>query len=124
MKMNKVITTGLLVIGFIGANAAFADQYHHESNSQMQYHERQRIKQGVESGSLTREEAKGLAQQQKQIRTEEHAYKSTAAIRQPNARMCIRTCSNPAKTFIRKNTTDSNPLVSERLLRRQMIAAA
>jgi len=74
--MNKVITTGLLVIGFIGANAAFADQYHHESNSQMQYHERQRIKQGVESGSLTREEAKGLAQQQKQIRTEEHAYKS------------------------------------------------
>ncbi|MDR3390291.1 MAG: hypothetical protein P4L77_01015 [Sulfuriferula sp.] len=75
--MNKVITTGLLVIGFVGANAAFADQYHHhETNNQMQYNEHQRIKQGVESGSLTREEAKGLAQQQKQIRTEERAYKS------------------------------------------------
>lgn len=74
--MNKIITTGLLVIGFIGTNAAFADNYHHQTNNQMQSNERNRIKQGVQSGSLTREEAKSLAQQQKQIRTEERIYKS------------------------------------------------
>lgn len=84
--MNKAITTGLLVIGFIGANAAFADNYHRQSNNQLQYNEHNRIQQGVKSGSLTREEARGLAQEQKQIRTEEHAYKAdgkyTAAERQ------------------------------------------
>lgn len=74
--MNKVITTGLLVVGFIGTNTAFAENQHHQTNHQLQHHEQQRIKQGVQSGSLTRNEAKGLAQAQKQIRTEEHAYKA------------------------------------------------
>lgn len=74
--MSKAITTGLLVIGFIGTNAALADNYHHQNNNQMQHQEQQRIKQGVQSGSLTRAEAKGMAQEQKQIRTEERAYKA------------------------------------------------
>ena len=75
--MSKAITTGLLVIGFIGTNAALADNYHHhQNNNQMQHHEQQRIKQGVQSGSLTRAEANDMAQEQKQIRTEERAYKA------------------------------------------------
>ncbi|BBO99598.1 hypothetical protein [Sulfuriferula nivalis] len=74
--MNKFIGSGLLVIGFMGATSVYADNYHHQNNNQMQHHEAQRIKQGVQSGSLTREEAKGLVQNQKQIRTEERAYKS------------------------------------------------
>lgn len=74
--MNKFIGTGLLVVGFMGASSVYADNYHRQSNNQMQHHEAQRIKQGVQSGSLTREEAKDLAQEQKQIRTEERAYKS------------------------------------------------
>ena len=85
--MNKFIGSGLLVIGFMGATSVYADNYQHrQTNNQMQHNEAQRIKQGVQSGSLTRNEAKGLAQEQKQIRTEERAYKSdgryTAAERQ------------------------------------------
>jgi hypothetical protein len=41
-----------------------------------QHHQHHRIKQGVRSGELTRVEAKGLAQEQKQIREEERAYKA------------------------------------------------
>ncbi|MFA5171060.1 MAG: hypothetical protein WC426_05790 [Sulfuriferula sp.] len=74
--MNKFIGAGLLVIGFMGATSVYADNYHRQSNNQMQHNEAQRIKQGVQSGSLTREEAKGLAQQQQQIRAEERSYKS------------------------------------------------
>lgn len=74
--MNKFIGTGLLVVGFMGASSVYADNYHRQNNNQMQHHEAQRIQQGVQSGSLTREEAKGLVQEQKQIHTEERAYKS------------------------------------------------
>jgi polyhydroxyalkanoate synthesis regulator phasin len=41
-----------------------------------QYHQEQRIQQGVRSGELTREETKALAQEQRAIRQEERAYKS------------------------------------------------
>lgn len=75
--MNKLISSSLVAIIFISANAAFADNYRHQTNNQQQYNERNRIHQGIKSGSLTREEAKGLAQEQKQIRTEERAYKAS-----------------------------------------------
>ncbi|NOT18291.1 MAG: hypothetical protein HOP20_09545 [Sulfuriferula sp.] len=74
--MNKFIGTGLLVVGFMGANSVYADNYHRQSNNQMQYNQAQRIHQGVQSGSLTRQEAQNLAQQQHQIRAEERSYKS------------------------------------------------
>lgn len=74
--MNIFIGSGLLVIGFMGASSVYADNYRHQNNNQMQHNEAQRIKQGVQSGSLTREEAKNLAQEQQQIRTEERTYKA------------------------------------------------
>jgi hypothetical protein len=63
--MNKFIGSGLLVVGFMGANSVYADNYHHQSNNQMQHNEAQRIKQGVQSGSLTRQQASGNIYQEK-----------------------------------------------------------
>jgi uncharacterized membrane protein YebE (DUF533 family) len=74
--MNKFIGTGLLVIGFMGASSVYADNYRHQNNNQIQHNEAQRIKQGVQSGNLTRGEASNLIREQQQIRTEERAYKA------------------------------------------------
>ncbi len=74
--MNKFIGTGLLVIGFMGASSVYAENYQHQNNSQMQHSEAQRIKQGVQSGSLTRGEARYLVREQQRIRSKERAYKA------------------------------------------------
>lgn len=74
--MNKFIGTGLLIIGFMGASSAYADDYRHQNNSQIQHSEAQRINQGVHSGSLTRGEARNLVREQQRIRAEERAYKA------------------------------------------------
>jgi len=45
-----------------------------------QHSQRNRIAQGVRSGELTRDEAKGLRQEQREIRKEEREYKSDGAL--------------------------------------------
>jgi len=44
--------------------------------NQRQHNQQHRIKQGVHSGQLTKEETRGLRSEQKAIRQEERAYKS------------------------------------------------
>lgn len=44
--------------------------------NQRQHNQQQRIKQGVRSGELTKEETKDLRNQRNAIRQEEHAYKA------------------------------------------------
>lgn len=44
--------------------------------NQRQHNQQDRIKQGVRSGQLTKEERKGLRSEQKAIRQEERAYKA------------------------------------------------
>lgn len=48
--------------------------------NQRQRNERHRIEQGVRSGELTRDEAKGLPSEQRDIRSEERGYKSDGAL--------------------------------------------
>lgn len=45
-----------------------------------QHHQQDRIQQGVRSGELTKDEAKGLRADQKSIRQEERAYKSDGTL--------------------------------------------
>lgn len=80
--MNKFISSGLLVIGFMGATSAYADNYQHRQyNHQIQRHHQiqqqaQRIHHGVRTGNLTRAEAGFLAQQQQRIYAKQYAYKA------------------------------------------------
>jgi hypothetical protein len=48
--------------------------------NQRQHHQHDRIAQGVRSGSLTQDEAKGLREEQRSIRHEERQYKSDGAL--------------------------------------------
>jgi hypothetical protein len=48
--------------------------------NQRQHHQHDRIAQGVHSGSLTQDEAKGLREEQRSIRHEERQYKSDGAL--------------------------------------------
>lgn len=48
--------------------------------NQRQHHQRQRIQQGVRSGELTREEVRGLREDQRDIHQQERAYKSDGTL--------------------------------------------
>jgi hypothetical protein len=77
--MNKTLKTYLLALTgagmLLGVQASYAG-IHDPVVNRHQRHQHHRIVQGVKSGELTRGEAKGLAQEQKQIRSEERAYKA------------------------------------------------
>ena len=48
--------------------------------NQRQHHQQHRIQQGVQSGSLTKDEAKGLRDEQRSIRQDERQYKSDGTL--------------------------------------------
>jgi hypothetical protein len=101
-SIMKKLTTILFAIGVAASSSAFAGHpmhgghpgvqhthdVHHRQHlaqrdpavNQRQHNERHRIQNGVRSGALTKDEAKGLAMQQKSIRQEERSYKSDGAL--------------------------------------------
>lgn len=86
--MNKTIivslalVSGLSVIALPVRAEGVAHQTHAQSKhrdagvNHRQHHQADRIRHGVKTGELTREEVKGLNQQRREIRREEHAYKA------------------------------------------------
>lgn len=75
MKSTIVMTiVGLAVV----SGQVFAEQERHPPHgiNKYQRHEDQRIKQGVKSGQLTKEEVKQLKQERHEVRQEEKAYRS------------------------------------------------
>jgi hypothetical protein len=78
-QMKSLSKTMLIAIGsaamLLGVQASYAG-FHDPGVNHRQHHQHHRIKQGVRSGELTHSEARGLRQEQRQIRTEERAYKS------------------------------------------------
>ena len=67
----KLVTVLIATIATIAAGSAFAD-----SINQRQHRQGERIAQGVQSGELTKDEAKSLRAERKAIRTEERAYRA------------------------------------------------
>ncbi|MBT9611745.1 MAG: hypothetical protein IV108_00595 [Burkholderiales bacterium] len=78
----KTTISLLLASLAIFAGQAYAEQgaRHHRPRdpgvNQRQHNQQDRIKQGVRSGQLTKEETRDLRSEQKAIRQEERAYKS------------------------------------------------
>jgi Ni/Co efflux regulator RcnB len=78
--MNKLLLSIIAVaVSATFAIAAMADTTDHHVNKQ-QHHQHKRIAQGVKSGELTRNEAKDLRGDQKDIRQEERAFKSDGTL--------------------------------------------
>ena len=77
--MKSTIGFMLASIVFITGQAHAGQERHHPRDpgiNHRQHYQQQRIKQGVRSGQLTREETKGLRRQEKSVRQEERAFKS------------------------------------------------
>src|SRR5688572_26970148 len=72
--------------GFAGAPDANAHGVRDPGVNASQQNQRQRIQQGVRSGELTRRETRGLAEQQRDIRQLERAYKSDGTLTGPERR--------------------------------------
>lgn len=73
--MRKALTIILVSLFSISSFHALAGTSDPVVNKR-QHNQHQRIKQGVKSGELTKEEAQNVRGEQKQIRTEERAYKA------------------------------------------------
>lgn len=82
--MNKLIKTSLIVTALVASAQAFAADrpagHRDPGVNHRQHHQDARIKQGVKSGELTREEAQGLRQDRREIRQKEHAYKADGTL--------------------------------------------
>jgi len=71
--IGRAVIVGILIVVF--AAPVFADQKS-RGVDRREHRQKQRIKQGVKSGELTREEARGLRQEQREIRATEREMKS------------------------------------------------
>lgn len=75
--MSKLIGTAIIAATLVIALDGFAaDRPHDPGVNTRQHHQKDRIKQGVKSGELTKDEAKQLNQERREIRKEEHDYKA------------------------------------------------
>lgn len=73
----KALIAALAVVGIAAVVAtAQAEGTRDPGVNARQHHQRDRIGQGARSGELTRDEAKGLRQEERAIRREEREYKS------------------------------------------------
>src|SRR4051812_10540933 len=81
MKANMIL--GAIVATLI-TSAAMADApargVHDPRINARQHHQRERIQQGVRSGELTRHETRRLAEEQRDVRQLERAYKSDGTL--------------------------------------------
>ena len=80
--MNRYTLKSVVVIGLVafGLNA-YADRGTRDPGvNARQHHQTDRIKQGVQSGELTRHEVKGLRDERKDIKQLEQAYKSDGSL--------------------------------------------
>jgi len=73
---NKLLVAmlGLTLSNLVAANANAGT--HDPRINHRQHHQHERIAQGVKSGELTKDEAKDLRGDQKELRQEEQAYKA------------------------------------------------
>ena len=71
--MKKIRMLGALVAAF-GVSAEALGQRHYDRG------DRRRVRQGVRSGQITREEARVLRERQRQIRQERRAYRSDGTL--------------------------------------------
>ncbi|MGB7815870.1 MAG: hypothetical protein WBL28_05930 [Methylotenera sp.] len=74
MKKNTIVLIGLVACSLL-VNSAFAGTRDHRVNHR-QHKQHARIAQGAKSGELTRDEAKDLREDQRELRQKERAYKA------------------------------------------------
>lgn len=88
--MKKLILLGLFVMlcGFsVDASAQKRDKNRYYGNqggygNQRSYNDRARIRRGVRSGRLTRDEARGLRNRERELRSERRGYRSNGISRE------------------------------------------
>ncbi len=81
--MKQLTAIFAVAFTFVATQALAEDdaRFHPRKNiNAREYHQDQRMKQGIRSGQLTREEAQQLKQERRAIRQEERAYRSDGSL--------------------------------------------
>jgi Skp family chaperone for outer membrane proteins len=80
MTMKQLLSLALVSLVLVSTSSFAEPRRHHHPRdpgvNARQHVQGERIRQGVRSGELTREEARSLMQERRNIRQEERAYKS------------------------------------------------
>ncbi|MDQ1523427.1 MAG: hypothetical protein QOE47_1351 [Pyrinomonadaceae bacterium] len=78
-----------------------------EASAQRRGNDRQRVRQGIRSGQITREEAQAIRERQRQIRAERRTYRSDGVITRDERRE-IRSDRREQKRYIRSQRRDDD----------------
>jgi hypothetical protein len=96
--MKKILLLGVIALLLGGAT---------ETSAQRRGDNRQRVRQGIRSGQITREEARQIRARQQQIRNERRAYRSDGTITR-DERRDIRRDRREQSRYIRSQRRDND----------------
>lgn len=108
MKKFLLLCAAVLLVGLPAD--AFAQRQHRDdgSYSNRRYNDRRRIRRGVRSGRLTREEAQRLRQQERANRDERRAYRRSDGVLTREERQEIRRDERQSDRRIRREMRDDD----------------
>lgn len=103
MKAAFVITAiGIAIIGFGVVGQVTAAGTRDPGVNARQHHQKQRVRQGVRSGQLTRREARGLRAEHRNIKQLERSYKSDGTLSSAERRDLHRQLNRNSRTIYRQ----------------------
>ena len=113
MKTTFSLLLASLVIISSQAYAQHQGRQHRQHDSganERQHRQDQRIKQGVRSGELTKDEAKNLREEQREIRQEERAYKADGKLTRDERKDLHQDLNNLSKDiYTEKHDNEKRP---------------
>jgi hypothetical protein len=108
--MYTSIAVVMLAAVAAGVSVSALAQTHDPGVNHRQHYQERRIEQGVRSGELTHQEAKGLRKEERNIRREERSYKSDGKLTRAERRDLHRDLNKASKDIYReKHDGDKRP---------------
>jgi hypothetical protein len=101
--MKRLLLLGVVALLLAGSTEAFA-----QGRQRIRYNDRQdrqRVRRGIRSGQITRDEARSIRERERQIRAERRAYRSDGRITR-DERRDIRRDERAQDRFIRQQRRD------------------
>jgi len=105
--MKKFLLLGIIALLLGGSAEAFAQNHNRDNGRWNNRSDRQRVRRGIRSGQITRDEARQIRERERQIRTERRGYRSDGTITREERRE-IRRDEREQDRYIRSQRRDDD----------------